>query len=93
MRKSARLKSSGTVEKLMEENLFALEDIEAPEDEIIEENNRKINSKRTKGSQKVGERVRPKKSTFSSDDDSFHETDGACFAGAQLARPPAAGKT
>ena len=24
----------------------------------------------------MGERVRPKKSTFSSDDDSFHETDG-----------------
>ena len=67
MRKSARLKSSGTLEKLKEE-AFLVSD---GEEEIVEENDLKINSK---GPLKAAQRGKGRKSPLPSDDESFQET-------------------
>lgn len=75
MRQSARLKSSGTLEKLKEVKFTNLDEEEYQEDEIVEEFSQKIIDKSSKSPPKTGKRGRPKKSTFSSDDDSFHDSD------------------
>ena len=83
MRQSVRLKSSGVLEKLKNEKFINLDEEEEKYDEIAEEKDGKNSNKILKNTPKTDKRGRPKKSTGTSDDESFHETDDEEISGSE----------